>query len=96
LDSFPLKIVEYSAARVALVVSDTPAHRNILNNGQCLFFPEGNVDSLVKQIGRLILDSRKCKQISEKAFFWVKDLTYENRVNKAISFYNNYTKSIKK
>ena len=53
-DSFPIKIVEYSASGVAIVASDTIAHRRILSKNRCVYFKSGSEVSLANGISQLI------------------------------------------
>jgi glycosyltransferase involved in cell wall biosynthesis len=79
-DSFPIKIVEYAAARLCIVASNTISHRNILNNDLCVYFESGSIDSLENSVVKLILDQKRQHYISKNIFLWVQGLTYENRV----------------
>lgn len=84
-DSFPIKIVEYAAARLCIVASDTAAHRNILSEDTCIYFDNNSLPSLEKSITRLIRDKKLQAFLSQNAFLWAKNLTYEKRINSVLS-----------
>ncbi len=84
IDSFPIKIVEYASAQIAIIASDTIAHKSILNSDTCVFFSTGSETSLLSTV-RLVIDDFKLRErVSKNAFNWVKELTYENRVKNII------------
>jgi len=80
-DSFPIKIAEYAAAKLAIVASDTVAHRNILDESRCVYFKSDCLISLKETLARLINDDQLQLRLSQNASKWVSNLTYENRVN---------------
>jgi len=79
-DSFPIKIVEYAAAKLAIIASDTFAHRKILGPKCCLYFEIDSANDLFAKIEKLILDKSLRDILSTNVFNWVENLTYENRV----------------
>jgi len=85
-DSFPIKIVEYAIAGLAIVASNTIAHHQILGKGKCLYFESESLSSLVNAINKLISEPDTQAQIMSKAFMWASELTYENRVKSVINY----------
>ena len=88
-DSFPIKIVEYAAASLGIVASDTTSHRRILNKSNAIFFDDNSSESLANSIESLISQSNLRTKISKQARLWVEHLTYENRVQNVINALNN-------
>jgi hypothetical protein len=80
VDSFPIKIVEYAAAHLSIIASDTIAHRNLLNSSMCVFFSYESAASLLLAVTKVINDPKYGNEISRNAFNWSKELTYEKRV----------------
>jgi glycosyltransferase involved in cell wall biosynthesis len=83
-DSFPIKIVEYAARCVPIIASNTTAHRNILGENKALFFDLSSPESLAKCIVRLLNDSTTRNSIILHSSYWVKQLTYQKRVEKVL------------
>jgi glycosyltransferase involved in cell wall biosynthesis len=92
-DSFPIKIVEYSASGVAIVASDTIAHRRILSKNRCVYFKSGSAVSLANGISQLINNEAFRVEVIKNSLVWVKDLTYEKRVTNIISVVNKLNKT---
>lgn len=84
-DSFPIKIVEYAIAGLAIVASSTIAHHQILGDDKCLYFESESLSSLVDIVKKLIMEPDTRERIINKAFLWASELTYENRVKSVIS-----------
>ena len=84
-DSFPIKIVEYAAAGLGIVASDTVSHRRILNESLAVFFNVESVVSLSNQINRLIENSDQLEALSNNATAWVKQFTYRSRVENILN-----------
>ena len=84
IDSFPIKIVEYAARHVPIIASNTTAHKNILGSNKALFFDYGSAESLANCIIQLLTDSNKRESIALNSFYWVKQHTYQKRVEKVL------------
>ena len=84
-DSFPIKIVEYSAAGLAIIATDTISHRRILGAKRCLYFEPNSRSSLYDAIISIIENKQIQMELSTNSKIWVKKLTYENRVSKVIN-----------
>lgn len=85
-DSFPIKIVEYASKGLAIVASDTTAHRRILTEELCIFYKFDLVDDLLQALTTLIGEERLRVSLSEKARVWAEQRTYTNRVAKVLDF----------
>jgi glycosyltransferase involved in cell wall biosynthesis len=84
-DSFPIKIVEYSAAGLAIVATDTISHRRILSIKRCLYFEPNSSESLYNAIVKLIKNKPIQIELSSNSKNWSRKLTYENRVGAVIN-----------
>jgi glycosyltransferase involved in cell wall biosynthesis len=88
-DSFPIKIVEYASRKVAIIASDTIAHRRILGNNKALFFKVGSELDLAECILRLYEDEDLREELAKNAYNWVKQQTYQKRALKISKFIRN-------
>ena len=82
----PLKLFEYMASGVPIIASDLPSLREILNDGNCLFFTPNDADDLAKKIKFLFSQSNLAKKISRQARLEVNQYTWEKRVGAIINF----------
>lgn len=80
-DSFPIKIVEYSAARLAIVASDTTSHRRVLDESRCIFFKVDSHLSLAAKISEAVNDKELLDSLARNSNKWVRNLTYQNRIS---------------
>ena len=80
-DSFPIKVIEYAAAGVAIVASKSVAHLRLLDDQKCVFFEVDSAVSLTNSIKKLILDSTYRSHVSRNANNWSKSFTYDKRVH---------------
>ena len=87
-DSFPIKVIEYAAAGVAIVASKSVAHLRILDDQKCVFFEVDSADSLADSIKKLILDSTYRSHVSHNANNWSKSFTYDKRVDNILGELN--------
>jgi glycosyltransferase involved in cell wall biosynthesis len=64
----PLKLIEYMAAGLPVIVSDLPGVRDILGSDEiAAVVPPGDVDALVKELRRLAADPDLRRQLGEAA-----------------------------
>lgn len=83
-DSSPIKIVEYAASGLAIIASDTLAHRRLLNEDNCKFFSYGSLTSLFAVLDTVIEDIELRRKIALTARNWASRLTYQNRIEPII------------
>jgi len=83
----PLKLFQYMAAGRPIVASDLPSLREILNEGNALFFEPGNTDSLEESISRLE-DENLSSKIAYRARQDVVEYSWDKRAEKIINFIN--------
>lgn len=81
---FPIKILEYAASSTHIIVSDTPAHRSILNDSLATFYNPELQGSLERAIVHVCKNSSETKIKTINAFDWAKHFTYENRVQNVL------------
>lgn len=80
-DSFPIKIVEYAIAKVTIVASNSEAHTSILGKDKCVYFECESQTSLNSSVASIINSNELSSKLSEKAFEWASNLTYDKRIN---------------
>lgn len=80
-DSFPIKIIEYAAKGLAIVASDTTAHRRILSSEQCEFYAWNSGEALSLALQKLIQDSQRRESLGRNSRAWAEKNTYEARVS---------------
>lgn len=87
-DSFPIKIVEYSAAGLAIIASKSISHTRVLDNDRCLYFEIDSVKSLVGRLDLLIKDKKLRNRLAKNSKTWSQNYTYENRASTIIEKLN--------
>ena len=75
----PLKLFEYMASKVPIIVSDVDRIKEICNNDECLFFQADDPRDLGKKIKFLMQNRELQKKISKNAYDKVKNHTYSKR-----------------
>lgn len=88
-DSFPIKIVEYAARKIPIIVSDTIAHRRILGSNKALFFKEGSGLDLANCILKFYEDDMLREKVAKNAYNWVEKHTYQKKALKISKFILN-------
>ncbi len=82
----PLKLFEYMAAMRPIVASDLPSIREVLNEGNAVFFEAGNAPKLAEVIERVTSDTGFSKAIAGQAAQDAQDYTWGRRVSRIIQF----------
>ena len=85
-DRFPIKILEYAALGLNILITDSKAHRSIIPEECAFFYDPTNSESLKKAINEIFNEKLSAKK-RDNASDWVKSFTYENRAKKYLSFY---------
>lgn len=81
-----MKLFEYMASGVPIVVSDLPSMREILKNNTAVFFRPDDAGDLAGRILELLQDKALTDRISSQALSEVGRYTWENRARKIIDF----------
>lgn len=77
---FPIKALEYAAAGVSILATDTPGNRRILNSDICYFYTPDDTSSLTSVLTLILNDYEGRRQKIENARDWAKTHSYEARV----------------
>ena len=80
----PMKLFDYMAAKRAIITSDLPVIREILDEESALFCPPDDVDIWHIAITRLLADEVLRKKLTENAFSRVKEFTWQVREKKIL------------
>jgi glycosyltransferase involved in cell wall biosynthesis len=78
----PLKLFEYIAAGLPIVISDLPSAREILKEDQAVFFESENDNDLADKLVNLIHDKEKRERLGFLMSQMARDFTYEQRCQK--------------
>lgn len=62
----PIKLLEYAAAARPIVAADLPAARELLREGECLFFKPGDPADLARQVIRLLTDRPAAQAMAQR------------------------------
>jgi glycosyltransferase involved in cell wall biosynthesis len=74
----PNVVLEAMAARCPLIVSDIPAHREILNNESALMVPPNDATALANAIVTLLSDASAARQRARRAYERVSESTIDS------------------
>jgi glycosyltransferase involved in cell wall biosynthesis len=81
----PIKLIEYMASRKALIASDLPTIREVLNDKNAVLLPPDCVQDWVKAIIDLNVPEKR-KSIADQAYKdFTENLTWRARANKMVS-----------
>ncbi len=67
-ETSPMKLFEYMAARRPIIVSDSPAMREILDDASALFVEPGSAEQFVAAVERLIAHPEEGAHLADAAF----------------------------
>jgi glycosyltransferase involved in cell wall biosynthesis len=84
-ERFPIKLVEFAAASVPILISDIPSHRLLIPHEGALFFKPDS-ESLLEAINLRYSDLLNTEQRTEWAYKWSGSFTYETRVKTVLQF----------
>lgn len=82
-ERFPIKILEYSATRCLLLLSDTDAHRELANEF-AVFYKNDNLESFIDAIKKCIIEAENSSKMIDLSFKWAEDYNYEARSKKIL------------
>jgi glycosyltransferase involved in cell wall biosynthesis len=81
----PMKMFEYMAAGRAIVTSDLPVIREVLDENTATFCPADDVDAWQKAISGLLADPARREQMAQRARLEVDHFTWQAREKKALA-----------
>jgi hypothetical protein len=82
-ERFPIKLIEYAAARVPILISDIQSHRDIAPEKVATFF-RPTATHFATKVESLFENSVETTEKNENAYAWAKSFTYKNRVLRVI------------
>lgn len=82
----PMKLFEYMASGKAIVSSDLPSIREILNEKNSVLVEPDSFDALAEGINSVLEDDIFAKKIGDQAFADVQNYTWEKRVKNILNF----------
>ena len=82
----PVKLAEYMASGVPIVLSDLPSLRAILGPTEGLFVPPDDAEALKIGIEKVLDDSALASNLAESALKGVLKYTWDIRANKILDF----------
>lgn len=83
-ERFPIKILEYSATRCLLLLSDTDAHRELANEF-AVFYENDNLESFINAINKCTFELENSSKMIDLSFKWSEAYTYESRSKKILN-----------
>ncbi len=90
----PLKLLEYMASSIPIVVSDLPSLREIVDESHCLFAKADNPESFKVSIENLLDDSNLSYKISSAARVKVEGYSWKKRAEDILSIISNTNKTL--
>ncbi len=85
-ETSPLKLFEGMAARRPLIVSDTPAAREIVSENEVNFFESDEAENLAAVISQILNNPAAAEEKTKNAWEKVRGLGWDNRAKKIINF----------
>ncbi len=80
----PMKMFEYMASRRAIISSDLPVIREVLNPSNAVLCPAQDIEAWSQALGLLILDEEKRHSLAEQAWKDIQQYTWLEREHKAL------------
>jgi len=85
---FPIKLVEYAAAGVPILINDIKPFRSLIPESCCIFYSRKPGEGIVDLILKFSYDSSKLLKLRRNASDWASELTYENRARSILSAFS--------
>src|SRR3989344_2275774 len=82
----PMKLFEYMAAKRAIVASNLPSLKEVLNEKNAVFFEPDNPHSLAEKIKSLLLNQQKTNQLSDQCGRDIMFYSWQNRAKNILQF----------
>jgi len=80
----PMKMFEYMACKRAIISSDLPVIREVLNQSNAILCPPEDIDAWSEALGTLIYDEEKRNTLANQAWLDIQQYTWLERARKAL------------
>lgn len=80
----PMKMFEYMASKRAIISSDLPVIREVLNSSNSVLCPAEDIEAWCQALGDLILDEARRQTLVEQAWLDIQRYTWLERAHKAL------------
>jgi glycosyltransferase involved in cell wall biosynthesis len=80
----PMKMFEYMACKRAIISSDLPVIREILNPSNTILCPPDDIEAWSQALGTLIFDEEKRNALADQAWLDIQQYTWLERARKAL------------
>ena len=80
----PMKMFEYMASKRAIISSDIPVIREVLNPSNAILCPPEDIEAWSQALGDLIYDEGKRKALADQAWLDIQQHTWLERARRAI------------
>jgi len=80
----PMKMFEYMACKRAIISSDLPVIREILNSSNAILCPPEDIEAWSEALGNLIYDEEKRNALADHAWQDIQQYTWLERARKAL------------
>ncbi len=80
----PMKMFEYMASKRAIISSDLPVIREVLNPSNAMLCPAQNIEDWSQALGILIYDADKRRALAGQAWLDIQQYTWRERARKAL------------
>ncbi len=85
----PMKMFEYMASRRAIISSDLPVIREVLNPSNATLCPAEDIEAWCQALGDLILDETRRQSLADQAWLDIQKYTWLERAHKALEGFPN-------
>lgn len=85
----PLKLFEYMASGTPMITTDLPSLREVLEDGEAVFVPPGNLDELKDKILAVLEKPENFFSVAEKAKIKAETFNWDNRAKFIMNFILN-------
>jgi len=90
---FPIKSVEYAAAGLPILATNTASHQQILNPSIAVFYDQVDPHDFVRKLDDLLANEERILNLRKSAADWASNFTYYNRVKQASKAVRNLEKT---
>lgn len=89
-ERFPIKVIEYCALGLNLIITDTRAHRELVDEHIGYFYRPGSSESLEQNLVELRSNRKIAHRKAENGFKWAQGYTYMDRVRETVSILEEF------